>query len=383
LLSVLKYNIQETTQFVFNIILRRETVRKVVFILVALMITVALVMGCAAPAPAPKPSTTPAPAAVPAAPKVYEWKMASFATSSMDFFKIDLPQYVKMVNEYTQGRVKITLFAESAIVSTAEMLASTSKNMIQAMYSNGGYDAGVVPVGNVEYAMPMSYLKADDTFTIMQYRGLEDILRKAYAKQGVYYLGYEPGIGNRLLTTKPIKTLADFKGMKIRCLGTFGNWMAKLGATPVGVPIPELYMALKLGTVDGVISGTGVLEGQKLYEVAKYLQLPAASSSEPLHILVNQGEWNALPDDLKSIMTLVTRDWGLWAGIVQVPASLNRQMATMAAGGMQVVQLAPDDAAAVQAAAIEIWDDAGKKDEDSAKAVALFKEYFKQQGRIK
>jgi len=300
----------------------------------------------------------------------------------MDLFKNDLPQFVKMVDERTNGQIKIELFPSGAIVPTPELLSSTASGMIEMSFTPGAYWVGQIPVAAVEFSLPMSYEGFNDSLTLMWHLGLQDVIREAYAEHGVYYLGFLPAMGNQTISTKPIRTANDFKGLKIRAVGTFANWLAKLGASPVNIPIPELYMALKLGTIDAVTTGSGVILGQKLYEVCPYLTKPQPSSGEPLNVLVNQDKWNALPNELKCALTLAVRDWAHWVGAYSNPRIDSNQMGILRDNGVEFIQLSAADAAKLRAAAVEVWDDQAKVDSYCAEGVAIIKEYLAEKEKL-
>ena len=77
------------------------------------------------------------------------------------------------------------------------------------------------------------------------------------------------------LTTKPVKTVDDLKGLQIRVptnqIQTKG--FEVLGATPVGMSLGDVYTALQQGTIDGGENPLSTLYGRKHHEVAKYLIL--------------------------------------------------------------------------------------------------------------
>ena len=355
--------------------------KRILWLSLLIVLIVAVVLsGCAAPAPAPKPSPAPAPAPA----KVYEWKLQSFCPTGMERYQVDIAtQLPKMISDATNGQIKITTYPAGALMPVPDMLTATRDNVIQMTHSVGSHWAGVLPVGNVEFAMPMAYQTCEDAWTVMWDRGLQDLLEKAYNEKGIHYLGFQPPMGNRLMTSRPIRKFDDFKGLKVRALGTFATFAEKLGMSPVNIPMTELYMALKLGTIDGSITGMDVHFDQKQHEIEKFLTLPKFSFAEPLNILMNLKEWNALPDDLKKKLTSALKDWSKWAGNTAEPPRIKKVEDGFKAAGVEFVQLSPEDSMKVQALAVEVWDEWGKKDDYSAKAVAILKAYAKEKGRIK
>jgi TRAP-type C4-dicarboxylate transport system substrate-binding protein len=74
-----------------------------------------------------------------------------------------------------------------------------------------------------------------------------------------------------LWTTKPVKSLADLKGMKIRTPGGLQtSYIKALGAEPVFMPLGDVYLALETGTIDGLVTCPPLVLAFKLFEVAKY-----------------------------------------------------------------------------------------------------------------
>src|SRR5256885_2615535 len=105
-------------------------------------------------------------------------------------------------------------------------------------------------------------------------------------------------------TKKAIRTLDDFKGMRLRFASpTVRDLVAALGATPVGVPPTEIAEQLSKGTIDGAFmdyGGVGI--GFKLGGIVKYsTELYAYLAT--LGLGMNEDFWNKLPPDLKKLVT--------------------------------------------------------------------------------
>jgi len=109
----------------------------------------------------------------------------------------------------------------------------------------------------------------------------------------------------QIISKKPIKSVADFKGMKMRASGLMGMTYARLGARVVTIPPEEIYMGLAQGVIDAATWGTaGETVELKLQEVAKYWITPAVSGNFITSVIVNMDAWKALPDDLKEIVQI-------------------------------------------------------------------------------
>ena len=107
--------------------------------------------------------------------------------------------------------------------------------------------------------------------------------------------------------SKQIKTLDDFKGLKMRAPTRLTNkLLAKLGATPVGMPVPAVADALSKGTIDGFLLPWEVIPGFKLQEMTKFHtethpSKPAMYSAVFI-LAMNQSRYDSLPADIKSVI---------------------------------------------------------------------------------
>jgi TRAP-type C4-dicarboxylate transport system substrate-binding protein len=121
-----------------------------------------------------------------------------------------------------------------------------------------------------------------------------------YEKQDVVLLGYGYWAKQRLMTKHPARTLEDLKGYKIRVSNPETLELLKAaGASPIFMPMSEVYPALQRGVIDGGITSLEGVMGNKWYEVLKYVNdWPIGNGS---YIWVaNKKSWTALPRDLQN-----------------------------------------------------------------------------------
>lgn len=106
---------------------------------------------------------------------------------------------------------------------------------------------------------------------------------------------------------KPVKTLADFKGLKMRAPTRQTNkLLSALGATPVGMPLPAIVDAVSKGTIDGFLLPWEVMPSLKLHEMVKYHSETDPSRpalySAVFVFAMNQAKYDSLPADLKKVV---------------------------------------------------------------------------------
>lgn len=106
---------------------------------------------------------------------------------------------------------------------------------------------------------------------------------------------------------KPIKTLADFKGLKMRAPTRQTNkLLTTLGASPVGMPLPAIPDAVSKGTIDGFLLPWEVMPSLKLHEMVKFHSetdpsRPALYSAVFIFAM-NQAKYDSLSPDLKKVI---------------------------------------------------------------------------------
>jgi len=107
------------------------------------------------------------------------------------------------------------------------------------------------------------------------------------------------------MTNKPIKTLADLKGLKLRAPTRLTNkYIAMLGATPVGMPVPQVGDALSKGVIDGAVVPYEVVPAVKIQELVKFHS--ETDPAEPAFytstfiFAMNKAKYESLPADLKA-----------------------------------------------------------------------------------
>lgn len=102
---------------------------------------------------------------------------------------------------------------------------------------------------------------------------------------------------------KPPKTLADFKGMRVRALGGLGDAMKNLGAVPTSVPPTEVYTSMERGTVDAVSFPTTYAHASyKSYEIGSWYTTNLAPGTVACPTLINRNAWSQLPPQYQKLM---------------------------------------------------------------------------------
>ncbi len=96
--------------------------------------------------------------------------------------------------------------------------------------------------------------------------------------------------------SKPVKTLEELKGLKIRGTGRVGDIVKALGATPMPIEMVDLYESLRRGVIDGNMGPLEQLKGFKIGELIKYVtESWKVGSVFGFYVTMNKRKWDSLP----------------------------------------------------------------------------------------
>ncbi|MBP0616879.1 C4-dicarboxylate TRAP transporter substrate-binding protein [Jiella mangrovi] len=132
------------------------------------------------------------------------------------------------------------------------------------------------------------------------------------ARYNLKAIGYRPLEDYGLLCTKPVKSVSDLKGLRIRSYGfAYPALIEALGATPVSINTAEAYEALERSIIDCTPIGPALARGWKYDEVAKYyIEMPLGASFGHL-IAMNLDSYNGLDDATKAVVDKLGEDYAV------------------------------------------------------------------------
>lgn len=118
-----------------------------------------------------------------------------------------------------------------------------------------------------------------------------------------------------LWTRDPVTNLESLAGKKIRSPGGLQTRAIKaLGATPVFMPLGDVYLSMETGVIDGVVTCPALVKAFKLHEVARH-GVPISFGCVAEGLFVNKDFWSRVPDDLKPIIEDAGRHAYAHAGV--------------------------------------------------------------------
>lgn len=130
--------------------------------------------------------------------------------------------------------------------------------------------------------------------------------------QLMYVHAHGPGI---LASKKPVHTLQDMAGLKVRATGLSSKIVESLGGTPVGMSQGETYDALQKGVVDATLCPVETLKGWKQGEVvASVTDASAIGYTTAMYVTMNKAKWNALPQAVRDTIAAINAEWAVKHG---------------------------------------------------------------------
>lgn len=251
--------------------------------------------------------------------KPIELRFALFSPPRSDMVANCFAPWSKKVEEATKGRVKITLYAGGTIAKMREMLEATATGLADIGIVMTGVFPGRFPLTKVT-TLPFVNLESGTVNGRTLAAGVNSsIIQKLYetfpeiqaewAEVKVLFL-FTTSPNDLFTIDKPVRNMADLKGMKIRCLAGPPLVMFKLlGATPVTIPMPGLYGALEKGVIEGGEMAWAPVADYRLYEVVRYAT-DVNFTLTTFSIVMNKGKWNSLPPDIQKAIMSVSGIYG-------------------------------------------------------------------------
>jgi len=213
---------------------------------------------------------------------------------------------VKFMSDYmkqkTGGKDSIKVYTMSQLGSEKDTIEQTKIGALDFVRINVAPMNNICPETMVP-TMPFLFRSKEHMRKVLD-GPIGDEILKACEKQGFIGLAfYDSGSRSLYTVKKPVKSLADVKGMKIRVQQS-DLWVALLqamGANATPMPYGEVYTALKVGTVDGAENNWPSYDTSRHFEVAKYYAITDHSMA-PEMLLMSKKVYDGLtPDEQKTI----------------------------------------------------------------------------------
>ncbi|WP_181408137.1 TRAP transporter substrate-binding protein [Pararhizobium mangrovi] len=217
------------------------------------------------------------------------------------FRLVEVPFFTKQLPEASDGAVTVNFSSlEDLGIQGPEVLRLLGMGMFDMSEGTLSYMAGEAPLFE---SLDFPGLTSDIDQQRKMAEGLKpEIAKTMKAKFGVKLLSLAPIALQVLYCNKPVSSLADIKGLKVR---TFNRGMAQLveglGAQSVNIPFAEVVPAMERGVADCAITATSAGNTARWWEVSDHLvMLPMGWSM--IFFGANADNWNKLPEKTQAFL---------------------------------------------------------------------------------
>ena len=211
------------------------------------------------------------------------------------------------LNKKLTGKVELTQYTASILLSAPKIAAGVYTGIADIGLSNLAYSRGRFPVMEI-MELPLGFPSAWIAGHVAN-----DFYNKFKPKDfdGYHLLMLSTSPINVIQTlNKPVKTLEELKGLKLRGTGRLGDIVKALGATPIPVEMIDAYDSLKRGVIEGALLPLETLKGFRIGEVEKYVTASwKVGSTYCFYVVMNKQKWNSLPADVKKVIDEFSKEF--------------------------------------------------------------------------
>ena len=258
----------------------------------------------------------------------------------------------ELVSKATNGKHTVKVFAKSALGIEKDTIEQTKLGALAMTRVNVAPMNNICPETMVP-TMPFLFSSKEQMRKVLDGPIGEEILKACEAQGFIGLAFYDSGARSIYTVKKPIKTLADAKGLKVRVQQSdlWVSLLEAMGANATPMPFGEVYTALKTGLVDAAENNFPSYESSRHFEVAKFYS-QTEHSMAPEILVFSKKVWDTLPAAEQQIIRKAAKE--------SVPYMRKlwdereaKSLATVKAGGAQIVEV---DKASFQAAMKPVYD---------------------------
>jgi len=252
-----------------------------------------------------------------------------FTLRTAHYFKEDHPWhkglafFAKKVSDDSNGRIQIDIFSGGILGSEAQTMQLVKDGSLDFVVSD--------PSAGAPFAKELDFFALPFMFRDYAHwqKALDGDPGKRYTKliedkTGMKIIGYWGGSSRNVLSTKkPILSMADMKGMRLRLISSplkVNVWKA-VGAVPTPIAFMETYLAMKSGVVDGMENESVAVRDMKFYEPAPYIaRTEHEFTVRP--VFMSKKTFDSLPPDLQQIVLKDAQEATLFERKAELEAGL-------------------------------------------------------------
>lgn len=209
--------------------------------------------------------------------------------------------WIEKVEELTEGQVEIKFFPGEQLGKGADTLDLVKTGAADIGNVSQGYVSGTMQLSSVVSLPGLMDTVEQSTRASFDLISSSPVLEKDFLDNGVRpLLSYSSTPYEFWTTKKPVTSVADLKGLKIRTSGGSANiHIESVGSTPTSISAPEQYEALERHTIDGTLFTINSIPSYNLHEVVNYATVGAGGGPNLGLVFINEDVWQSIPEHLQ------------------------------------------------------------------------------------
>lgn len=230
--------------------------------------------------------------------KVFEFTLAHFQPPTHEIETILIQDWIKRIEEATDGRVKITSYPGGTLLQGPEIYEGVVSGAADIGHSCYAYTRGRFPVMEAFMVPGIAYNNAKVS-DLVAMDGIK-MLDPAELKDVKHFFTWSTGRGD-ILSKVPVRDLDNLSGVELGVTaGERADALKSLGGTGVVMPMPEHFEAISRGVTNGVVAPMETLKSFRIGEVTNYVTKTPFLYNQLLFMVMNKDKWDSLPTDIQN-----------------------------------------------------------------------------------
>lgn len=242
--------------------------------------------------------------------ELFEWKLVTTWPKNFPGLGQAPERFAKEVELMSAGRLKIKVYGAGELVPALGVFGAVSEGAAQMGHGAAYYWKGKIPAAQFFTAVPFG-LNAQEMNGWLHHGGGLELWEEIYEPFNLIPLaGGSTGVQMAGWFNKPINSVEDLQGLKMRIPGLGGEVLNRAGGTAVTIPGGELYTALQTGVIDAT-EWVGPYNDLAFgfHQVAEYYYYPGwHEPGSMMEFIVNKKAFDKLPKDLQAIVRVAARE---------------------------------------------------------------------------
>ncbi|CAK7054348.1 MAG: Solute-binding protein [Desulfovibrio sp.] len=222
---------------------------------------------------------------------------------------VAMEEWAKTVTERTKGAVAVETFPGGTLLDAKSMLRGVMQGQADIGCISLAYHPGAFPFMSA-FELPLGFSSAEEVSRVMWQIYTQHRPKEMEKIQVIALYSCAP---SQIMSSRPVKTMADLKGLTLRASGILADVAASVGASPISMPQSDAPEALQKGVVAGVFSSYDVLKDYNFAESCRF-GLSVDGPVYPFMVFMNKKKWDSLPEEVRQVIMAYAPEHSEWTG---------------------------------------------------------------------